>query len=88
MVIVIDKGRVKWVGSPTDLSVSTYSSFSPLNELDTDIHTHEQESSMGICIEEKQELVENNTLCATEEAKQIIEEEVRKEGRVELTVYK
>ena len=38
MIILMDKGHVKWVGSSIDLSLSSYSAFSPLNELDTVSH--------------------------------------------------
>ncbi|KAL5574463.1 hypothetical protein UlMin_016162 [Ulmus minor] len=89
IVIVMDNGHVKWVGSPNDLSVSSYSAFSPLNELDAITHIQEQKSSMDTCTEDKQRvLIEENNVGASEGAEEIIEDEVRKEGRVELTVYK
>ncbi|PON77820.1 ATP-binding cassette containing protein [Parasponia andersonii] len=89
MVVIMDKGHVKWVGSSTDLSVSSYSAFSPLNELDTDSHIYGQESDMDNRTEDTQKLLlERNTVCASKGAQEIIEDEVRKEGRVELTVYK
>lgn len=89
MVIVMDKGHVECVGSSTDLPASSYSAFSPLNELDTDSYIYGQQSSMGTCAEDKQKLLqEKNTICASGEVQEIIEDEVRKEGRVEFTVYK
>ncbi|PON89300.1 ATP-binding cassette containing protein [Trema orientale] len=89
MVVVMDKGHVKWVGSSTDLSVSSYSAFSPLTELDTDSHIYGQESDTDNRTEDTQKLLlEKNTVCASEGAQEIIEDEARKEGRVELTVYK
>lgn len=90
MIIVMDKGHVKWVGSPTDFSLSSYSALSPLNEFDTIAHIQVQECSMDACQEVKQKLLtEENTAChSSEEAQEIIEAEARKEGRVELTVYK
>lgn len=90
MIIVMDKGHVKWVGSPTDLPFSSYSALSPLNELDTIAHIQGQECSIDSCQEAKQKLLtEENTPCnSSEEAQEIIEAEARKEGRVELTVYK
>lgn len=89
MIIVMDKGHVKWVGSSTDLSASSYSAFSPLNELDINSHIYGQESSVDTCTEDKQNLLlEKTAVCASDGAQEIIEDEVRKEGRVEFTVYK
>ncbi|EXB55132.1 ABC transporter C family member 13 [Morus notabilis] len=88
-IIVMDKGRVKWMGSSTDLPVSSYSGFSPLNELDMSIHVQGQESGVGTYSEDKSEaILEKSIVCASEGAKKIIEDEVRKDGRVELIVYK
>lgn len=90
MIIVMDKGHVKWVGSSTDLSLSSYSALSPLNELDTIAHIQGQECSMDTCQVAEQKLLveENNAFRASEGAQEIIEVEARKEGRVELAVYK
>ncbi|XP_030491896.2 ABC transporter C family member 13 isoform X1 [Cannabis sativa] len=89
MIILMDKGHVKWVGSSADLAASSYAAFSPLNELDTITHISGQEGSTGTCTEGKQKLIlEQNIVSASEEAQEIIEDEVRKEGRVEIIVYK
>lgn len=89
LIIVMEKGHVKWAGSSTDLSVSSYSAFSPLNELDTIGHNHGEESSMDTCTEvEQKPLIEESTASASEGIQETIEVEARKEGRVELTVYK
>ncbi|KAK7843264.1 abc transporter c family member 13 [Quercus suber] len=88
LVVLMEKGHVKWVGSSADLSVSSYSAFSPLNEFDTSLHIQRQECSMAANTEGKQSLLEKSTTHVSEEAEEIIEVELRKEGRVELTVYK
>lgn len=90
MIIVMDKGHVKWVGSSTDLSLSSYSALSPLNELDTIAQIQGQECKINTCQEAEQKLLveENTAFCSSEGAQEIIEVEARKEGRVELAVYK
>ncbi|GMN36333.1 hypothetical protein TIFTF001_005927 [Ficus carica] len=88
-IIVMDKGHVKWIGNSNDLPRSLYLAFSPLNELDTNTHVQGQERSIGTCSEDRLEvLLEKNNVCPTEGAKNITEDEVRKDGRVEVTVYK
>ncbi|KAB1218804.1 ABC transporter C family member 13 [Morella rubra] len=89
LIIVMEKGYVKWVGSSANLSVSSYSALSPLNEFDTNLHIQRQECSMHTNTEVTQNLIlEKDTTGFSEEAHEIIEVEQRKEGRVELTVYK
>jgi len=87
LVVVLEKGNVKWVGSSADLSASSYSAFSPLNEFDTYLHIQRQDSSVDTNSEVKLNILEKNTVGVSEEAQEIIEVEQRKEGRVELTVY-
>lgn len=85
----MDKGHVKWIGNSNDLPQSLYLAFSPLNELDTNMHVQGQERSIGTCSEDRLEVVpDKNSVCPTERAKNITEDEVRKDGRVEVTVYK
>ncbi|OMO74143.1 hypothetical protein COLO4_26706 [Corchorus olitorius] len=89
MIIVMEKGHVKWVGNPADLAVSGYSGFVSVNEFDTSsyIHSklcHTNASNMGIqCLS-----LEENNANAPLEAQEIVEAEQRKEGTVELIVYK
>ncbi|KAI5412072.1 hypothetical protein KIW84_056943 [Lathyrus oleraceus] len=42
MVVVLDKGHVKWMGSSADFPTSSYTTFSPLNEMDSTSHNHQQ----------------------------------------------
>jgi ATP-binding cassette subfamily C (CFTR/MRP) protein 10 len=87
LVVVLEKGHVKWVGSSADLSASSYSAFSPLNEFDTYLHIQRQDSSVDTNSEVQLNILEKITVGVSEEAQEIIEVEQRKEGRVELTVY-
>lgn len=88
MIVVMDKGHVKWVGSSTDFSVSSYSTFCSLNEF-TVSQVQSLECSTNTSTETKQDCKpERDSICVPGEAQEIIEVELRKEGRVELTVYK
>ena len=47
------------------------------------------DSSVGTCFEEKQKLIlDGNIVSTLEEVQEIVEDKMRKEGRVEITVYK
>ncbi|BBG99203.1 multidrug resistance-associated protein 11 [Prunus dulcis] len=90
-IVVMDKGHVKWVGRSADWPVSSYSTFSPLNEIDICLNNESQECSAveDIHVESQQNLVlEKDTVPASDRTQEIIEVEARKEGRVELTIYK
>lgn len=89
MIVVMDKGYVKWVGSSADLAVSSYSAFSPQNEFDTLSYVQGQELSIDDSIQGRQGLLEEkDSARVSEEAQEIIEVELRKEGRVAISVYK
>ena len=45
MVVIMDKGQVKWVGSPTDCSSSTYAAFVGQEKLKTSSKTKAQVKS-------------------------------------------
>lgn len=83
----MDKGRVKWVGSPNDHQVSSYITFSPLNELDSDIQNPGQSCSTNDSSKLK-ELPDREINHVVEGTEEVIEAELRKEGNVELGVYK
>lgn len=94
-IVVMDKGHVKWVGRSADLPVSSYSTFSPLNEIDICLNNESQECSVveDIHVESQQNLVQNlvlekDTIPVSDGTQEIIDVEARKEGRVELTIYK
>lgn len=89
MVVVMDKGQVTWVGSSVDLAVSSYTAFSPQNEFDALSDVQGKELSMADSIQvSHSHLPERESNHVSEEVQEIVEAESRKEGRVELAVYK
>ncbi|KAK9281952.1 hypothetical protein L1049_004861 [Liquidambar formosana] len=89
MIVVMDKGHVKWVGSSAELSVSSYSVFSSLNVPNEASQVQRQGCSTNTSTEPKQSLhLERDIIPLSEGAQEVIEVELRKKGRVELTVYK
>ncbi|XP_028766439.1 ABC transporter C family member 13 isoform X2 [Neltuma alba] len=86
MVVIMDKGRIKWVGSPNDHQVYSYITFSPLNELDTAV----QNQGKSCCTNSStlKDLPDSEIKHVAEGAEEIIEAESRKEGKVEPGVYK
>ncbi|XP_058226625.1 ABC transporter C family member 13 [Rhododendron vialii] len=88
IVVVMDKGRVKWVGHPADLSTSSLE-FSPSKVFNIQSQVHAQERSGSTSTEAKEITIpESDHIYASEAPEQVSEEELRKEGRVEPTVYK
>ncbi|KAI3455227.1 hypothetical protein Pfo_011890 [Paulownia fortunei] len=87
MVVVMDKGHVKWVGSPADSSVTSYISFLSLNEFNTFTEV-QKNKKLSIFSGESEKTQELECISTSNEAQDIIEVETRKEGRVEATVYK
>ncbi|KAM7471627.1 hypothetical protein LguiA_009810 [Lonicera macranthoides] len=89
LIIVMDRGRVKWVGSPADSSVSSFVKVSSSEEFNISSQVQRQEISTNNYTEDQQKLLlESDGIHVSEEAQVIIEVELRKEGRVEPTVYK
>lgn len=88
MIVVLDKGHVKWKGSSADFPTSSYTAFSPLNEMDSTSHNQQQSCSTNSSITKEQSLPDRILTQALEEAEDVIEVELRKEGKVELGVYK
>nr|XP_034922203.1 ABC transporter C family member 13 isoform X2 [Populus alba] len=89
MVVVMDKGQVTWAGSSADLAVSSYTAFSPQNEFDALSDVQGKELSMADSIQvSHSHLPERDSNHVSEEVQEIVEAESRKEGRVELAVYK
>lgn len=89
MVIVMDRGKVKWIGNPTTLSGSSYVAFTPLNELDTTeciqgrhCQVIERSETHKHFLDEKEDMNAPNGVTET------VDDEMRKEGRVQLSVYK
>nr|QIT08316.1 putative ABC transporter C family member 13 [Siraitia grosvenorii] len=89
MVIVMDKGKVKWVGNPTNLSGPSYVAFSPLNEVDTSLRIQEQECQVIKRTEAQKHFLDvKDAMNAPNGVSETVDDEIRKEGRVQLSVYK
>jgi len=88
MIVVLDKGHIKWMGSSADFPTSLYTAFSPLNEMDSTPHNPQQSCSTNSSISEEQSLPDRIAMHALEGEEDVIEVELRKEGKVELGVYK
>lgn len=87
----MEKGHVKWVGRSTCLPVSSYSAFSPLNEFDKFLLNERKECNVTADALTKGQPnlpLEKDIVPASEGRQDIIEVEARKEGKVELSVYK
>ncbi|KAK2371660.1 multidrug resistance-associated protein [Trifolium repens] len=87
MIVVLDKGHLKWMGSSAEFPTSSYTAFSPLNEIDSTSH-NQKSCSTNSSISKEQSLPDRIIMDSLEEAEDVIEVELRKEGKVELRVYK
>ncbi|KAL1098840.1 hypothetical protein V6Z11_D05G124600 [Gossypium hirsutum] len=88
MIVVMERGHVKWVGNSSDLAVSAYSGFASVNDFDASYIHSKLYSTNTSNMDKQSPLLENNALDVPLEAQDIIEAEQRKEGKVELIVYK
>ncbi|XP_052486869.1 ABC transporter C family member 13 isoform X2 [Gossypium raimondii] len=88
MIVVMERGHVKWVGNSSDLAVSAYSGFASVNDFDASYIHSKLYSTNTSNMDKQSPLLENNTLDVPLEAQDIIKAEQRKEGKVELIVYK
>ncbi|KAI7986989.1 ABC transporter C family member 13 [Camellia lanceoleosa] len=88
IIVVMDKGQVNWVGSSADLSISSLA-FSSLKEFNISSQVQTIERSGNTSTETKENVIsESDCIHVSEGEEQVIEGEQRKEGRVELNVYK
>ncbi|XP_027169805.1 ABC transporter C family member 13 isoform X1 [Coffea eugenioides] len=86
MVVEMDKGRVKWVGTPSDLKVSSYLAFPSIENCSISSEVQvEERSSISV---EAEGGVEVDNSYNLEGGQGTTDAETRKEGRVELLVYK
>ncbi|KAK7270617.1 hypothetical protein RJT34_25919 [Clitoria ternatea] len=89
MIVVMDKGHIKWMGCSADFPISSYTALSPLNEIDSALQNHRQSCSTNLSSEPKeQSLPDTSIMHVLEGAEEIVEVELRKEGKVEFGVYK
>ncbi|XP_045807027.1 ABC transporter C family member 13-like isoform X2 [Trifolium pratense] len=86
MIVVLNKGHLKWMGSSADFPTSSYTAFSPLNEMDSTSH-NQKSCSTNSSISKEQSLIDRIIMDSLEGADGVIEVELRKEGKVELGVY-
>ena len=84
----MDKGQVKWVGSPTDCSNSSYASFVRPEELNSPSETEARIESGDTCMGiQESVVVESEGISIMDATDDVNRVEERKEGRVETTVY-
>ncbi|ANM61736.1 multidrug resistance-associated protein 11 [Arabidopsis thaliana] len=82
MIVVMDKGKVNWSGSVTDMPKSISPTFSLTNEFDMSSPNHLTKRKETLSI--KEDGVDE----ISEAAADIVKLEERKEGRVEMMVYR
>lgn len=88
VIVVMERGYLKWVGNSADFAVSVYSTFSSTDKFQT-LLTHSQESRPNECTLEKQIICEEkDAIYISVEQQDNNEAEERKEGIVEIAVYK
>ncbi|RZC79401.1 hypothetical protein C5167_003644 [Papaver somniferum] len=90
MIVIMDKGEVKWAGSLAEYSISPHVVVSSFEESVVSASQFaRQDSNIGVSLDRKYDvLLQGNTATAQDEPQEFIEAELRKEGKVELSVYK
>lgn len=90
MIVVMEKGCVKWIGSFAEFSVSSYSTFPSPQDINTPLDVLRQERSATSSYTESTNnlCLNQDYVCVSDGAPESTEVELRKEGRVELSVYK
>ncbi|KAL6497133.1 hypothetical protein OROGR_029062 [Orobanche gracilis] len=84
VVVVMDKGQVQWVESPSDSSISSYISLLSLDEFNNSFTEVQNNKKLSSELEKTKEIECINN---ANDAQDIIEVETRKEGRVEAKSY-
>lgn len=87
-IVVMDKGQVKWVGSPGQSSISSYIAPSLLENFNISSNIQTLEKNVDAIEALQNVLLESDGIHVSEEAQNIIEFEHRKQGRVEPVIYK
>ncbi|XP_019052127.1 PREDICTED: ABC transporter C family member 13 isoform X2 [Nelumbo nucifera] len=88
MIVVMDKGLVKWVGRLAELSSSPCSMLLKESTFFSSELPKKESSTSTSCQAEQNGLLSRDDIDIPEEAQEAIERELRKEGKVEFTVYK
>ncbi|XP_050381430.1 ABC transporter C family member 13 isoform X2 [Argentina anserina] len=89
-IVVMEKGYVKWVGHSACLPAS-YSAFSPQNEFDKVLPNEGKECYVAadtLRVDQQNRPLDKDIVPASEGRQDTIGVEARKEGKVELSVYK
>lgn len=90
----MEKGRIKWMGTPSDLTVSSYLALPSIDklscssEVEVEVEVEVEEKESIFTSEAKEEVQEQDCLHILEVVQETVESEARKEGRVEPVVYK
>lgn len=86
----MEKGRIKWMGTPSDLTVSSYLALPSIDKLScsSEVEVEVEEKESIFTSEAKEEVQEQDCLHILEVVQETVESEARKEGRVEPVVYK
>ncbi|KAI3737516.1 hypothetical protein L2E82_27520 [Cichorium intybus] len=87
IVVIMEKGQVKWVGSPSECSSSSYASFVKPEELNSSYSETQVESEDTFMEVQERVATESECIDIIDTTDNIIRAEERKEGRVETTVY-
>lgn len=90
IVVEMEKGRIKWMGTPSELTVSSYLALPSIDKLScsSEVEVEVEEKESIFTSEAKEEVQEQDCLHILEVVQETVESEARKEGRVEPVVYK
>ncbi|KAJ4958746.1 hypothetical protein NE237_025857 [Protea cynaroides] len=84
IIVIMDKGHLKWVGNLSEFSVSPYSTISSPKELMISSPLITRESARSVA----EENIQEEGVDFSGKAQESVDIEMRKEGKVELSVYK
>ncbi|XP_008659190.1 ABC transporter C family member 13 isoform X2 [Zea mays] len=89
MIVVMANGLIKWFGTPKSFLATPYSRTSkPDNSSPTSFAASVKDKTPMVTCELKPDAVLEDSVVCYEETKDRVEEEARKQGKVELGVYK
>ncbi|KAF9613747.1 hypothetical protein IFM89_010477 [Coptis chinensis] len=89
MIVVMEKGHVKWTGSLAQFLASPYSTFPSLNEsMVSSSPSSKQETRSSTSSNFKETLHQERDYANISEEAQVIETESRREGKLDYSVYK
>lgn len=86
IVVEMEKGRIKWVGTP--LTFSSYLALPSIDKLSCSSEVQVEDKESILSSEAREEVQEQDCSDILEVVQETAEAEARKEGRVEPVVYK